>query len=87
MELTAELLSISERSRNGPVPGQDVQESLGWHQEGRLVRGKSRPSPLGGILKGIAKKALPFVGSALGCFHSHSGCRYGAWGSVGHGGE
>jgi hypothetical protein len=60
MELAAELLAVSSE--------QELDQFLGNFFK-RAWRGiKKIGRPLGGILKGIAKKALPFVGGALGSF-------------------
>jgi len=60
MELAAELLEVSSEA--------EIDQFLGkiFKKVGRFVRHVARP--LGGVLKGIAKKALPFVGGALGSF-------------------
>jgi hypothetical protein len=60
MELAAELLAVSNE--------QELDQFLGkiFKKIGKGIRKIARP--LGGILKGVAKKALPFVGGALGSF-------------------
>lgn len=61
MELAAELLGVSSE--------QELDQFLGkfFKRIGSGIK-KVASGPLGGILKGLAKKALPFVGSALGSF-------------------
>ena len=60
MELAAELLAVSSE--------QELDQFLGkiFKKIGKGI--KKIAKPLGGMLKGIAKKALPFVGGALGSF-------------------
>lgn len=60
MELAAELLAVSSE--------QELDQFLGkvFKKIGRGIRKIARP--LGGMLKRVAKKALPFVGGALGSF-------------------
>lgn len=60
MELAMELLEISSEA--------ELDQFLGnvFKKIGRGIKKIARP--LGGILKGVAKKALPFVGGALGSF-------------------
>ncbi len=60
MELAMELLEISSEA--------ELDQFLGnvFKKIGRGI--KKVAGPLGGILKGVAKKALPFVGGALGSF-------------------
>jgi hypothetical protein len=60
MELAAELLAVASE--------QELDQFLGkiFKKIGKGIRKIARP--LGGILKGVAKKALPFVGGALGSF-------------------
>ena len=61
MELAAELLAVSSE--------EELDQFLGKLFKGARGEGiKKVARPLGGILKGIAKKALPFVGGALGSF-------------------
>ncbi len=68
MELAAELLSISSEEELDQFLGKLFKGAVrGIKKVGSAV-GKVARGPLGGILKGIAKKALPFVGSALGSF-------------------
>lgn len=60
LELAAELLEVSDEA--------ELDQFLG-----KLFRGAGKKlskiaGPLGGILKGVAKTALPFVGGALGSF-------------------
>lgn len=60
MELALELLEVTNEAEMDYFLG-NVFKKIG--------RGiKKIAKPLGGILKGIAKKALPFVGGALGSF-------------------
>jgi hypothetical protein len=55
-ELAMELLSVSSE--------EELDQFLG-----KLIKGVGKiAGPLGGALKGLAKKALPFVGGALGSF-------------------
>ena len=60
MELALELLSVTNEA--------ELEQFLGgvFKSIGRGL--KKIAKPLGGVLKGIAKKALPFVGGALGSF-------------------
>jgi hypothetical protein len=67
MELTAELLSISNEAEMDQFLGKLFKRAWGGIKKVGSFVGKIA-RPLGGILKGIAKKALPFVGSALGSF-------------------
>ena len=60
MELAAELLSVSSEEELDQFLGKFFKRA--WRGIKKVAR------PLGGILKGIAKKALPFVGGALGSF-------------------
>ena len=60
MELAAELLAVSSE--------EELDQFLGKFLKGAWKGIKKIARPLGGILKGIAKKALPFVGGALGSF-------------------
>jgi hypothetical protein len=60
MELAAELLAVSSE--------EELDQFLGKFLKGAWRKIKKVARPLGGILKGIAKKALPFVGGALGSF-------------------
>src|SRR5205809_1316626 len=61
MEYAAELLSIQSEEELDQFLGNLIK---------RAGRGLSKIArgPLGGLLKGLAKKALPFVGGALGSF-------------------
>lgn len=61
MELAAELLAVSSE--------QELDQFIGkfFKKVGAGIK-KVAASPLGGMLKGLAKKALPFVGGALGSF-------------------
>ena len=60
-ELATELLAVSSEA--------ELEQFLGnlFKKVGSVV-GKVARGPIGGILKGLAKKALPFVGGALGSF-------------------
>ena len=60
MELAAELLAVSSEEELDQFLGKFFKRA--WRGIKKVAR------PLGGILKGIAKKALPFVGGALGSF-------------------
>ena len=60
MELAAELLAVSSEEELDQFLGKLFKRA--WRGIKKVAR------PLGGILKGIAKKALPFVGGALGSF-------------------
>jgi hypothetical protein len=63
MEYAAELLSIQSEEELDQFLGKLIKRAgRGLGQIGRVFR------PLGGVLKGLAKKALPFVGGALGSF-------------------
>jgi hypothetical protein len=67
MELAAELLAVSSEEELDQFLGKLFKGAWrGLKKVGRFVGKIARP--LGGILKGIAKKALPFVGGALGSF-------------------
>ena len=67
MELAAELLSVSSEEELDQFLGKLFKGAWkGIKKVGRFVGKVARP--LGGILKGIAKTALPFVGGALGSF-------------------
>ena len=59
MELAAELLGVTSEA--------ELDHFLGkiFKKVGGFVK-KVASGPLGGILKSVAKKALPFVGGALG---------------------
>ena len=61
MEFAAELLSIQSEEELDQFLGKLIKRAgRGLRKIGRVFR------PLGGVLKGLAKKALPFVGGALG---------------------
>ena len=60
MELAAELLAIGSEEELDQFLGKFFKSA--WRGIKKIAR------PLGRILKGIAKKALPFVGGALGSF-------------------
>ena len=63
MEYAAELLSIQSEEELDQFLGKLIKRAgRGLRKIGRVFR------PLGGLLKGLAKKALPFVGGALGSF-------------------
>jgi uncharacterized protein (DUF697 family) len=61
MEYAAELLSVQSEEELDQFLGKLIKRAgRGLRKIGRVFR------PLGGVLKGLAKKALPFVGGALG---------------------
>jgi len=60
MELAMELLGVQSE--------EELEQFLGKMFKSVWSGIKKVAKPLGGILKGIAKKALPFVGGALGSF-------------------
>jgi hypothetical protein len=63
MEYAAELLSIQSEEELDQFLGKLIKRAgRGLRKIGQVFR------PLGGVLKGLAKKALPFVGGALGSF-------------------
>lgn len=65
LELAMELLSVaSEEELDQFLGGLFKKAWSGIKKVGKAVGKIARP--LGGVLKGIAKKALPFVGGALG---------------------
>jgi hypothetical protein len=67
LALVAELLSITNEAELDQFLGKLVRGAWrGIKKVGRFV-GKIA-KPLGGVLKGVAKAALPFVGGALGSF-------------------
>jgi hypothetical protein len=67
MDLATELLSISNEAELDQFIGKLVKGAFrGLRKVGSAVGRIAKP--LGGILKGVAKKALPFVGGALGSF-------------------
>jgi len=61
MELATELLSITNESELDQFLGKLFKKAVGGIK--KLASG-----PLGGMLKGIAKKVLPIAGGALGSF-------------------
>jgi uncharacterized protein (DUF697 family) len=61
MELATELLGVSSEAELDQFVGKLFKKAWGGIK-------KVAASPLGGMIKGLAKKALPFVGSALGSF-------------------
>jgi uncharacterized protein (DUF697 family) len=67
MELAAELLEVTDEAELDQFLGNLFKKAWkGLRKVGSFVGRVARP--LGGILKGVAKKALPFVGGALGSF-------------------
>jgi uncharacterized protein (DUF697 family) len=67
LELAAELLSVASEAEMDLFLGKLVRGAWkGLKKVGSFV-GKIA-KPLGGVLKAVAKKALPFVGGALGSF-------------------
>jgi hypothetical protein len=67
MELATELLSVSSEEELDQFLGKLFKGVWkGIRKFGKFVGKVARP--LGGLLKGIAKKALPFLGGALGSF-------------------
>ncbi len=67
IELAAELLSISSEEELDQFLGKLIKGAWkGIKKAGKFV-GKIA-KPLGGVLKGVAKAALPLVGGALGSF-------------------
>jgi hypothetical protein len=67
MELAAELLEISDEAELDQFLGKLLKKAWrGVKKVGSFVGKAVRP--LGGMLKGLAKKALPIVGGALGSF-------------------
>jgi hypothetical protein len=67
MELATELLNISSEAELDQFLGKLFKGAWkGIKKVGKFVGKVARP--LGGVLKGIAKQALPFVGGALGSF-------------------
>jgi hypothetical protein len=67
MELAAELLTVSSEAELDQFLGKLLKGAWrGIKKVGSVVGKVARP--LGGILKGVAKTALPFVGGALGSF-------------------
>jgi uncharacterized protein (DUF697 family) len=67
IELTAELLSVSSEEELDQFLGKLVRGAWKGIKKVGSVVGKIA-KPLGGVLKAVAKKALPFVGGALGSF-------------------
>lgn len=68
VELAMELLSISNEEEWEQFLGKLFRGiGRGLKKFGRFV-GRRILKPLGGALKGLAKKALPFIGGALGSF-------------------
>ncbi|WP_338846013.1 hypothetical protein V8J88_19955 [Massilia sp. W12] len=65
MELAMELLSVSSEAELNHFLGNLFKKVWGGIKKVGSVVGKF-VKPLGGVLKGLAKKALPFVGGALG---------------------
>lgn len=59
MELATELLAVSNEAELEQFLGSLIKKVGG-------AVGKFAKGPIGGMLKGLAKKALPFVGGALG---------------------
>jgi hypothetical protein len=67
MDLAAELLAVSDEAELDQFLGKLIKGAWrGIRKVGSVVGRIARP--LGGVLKGLAKKALPFVGGALGSF-------------------
>lgn len=67
MELAMELLSVASEEELEQFLGKVFKKiARGVKKVGSFVGKVAKP--LGGVLKGIAKKALPFVGGALGSF-------------------
>lgn len=65
LELTMELLSVSNEAELDQFIGSVFKGALkGLKRVGSAIGKVAKP--LGGVLKGIAKTALPFVGGALG---------------------
>jgi uncharacterized protein (DUF697 family) len=60
VELATDLLTVSSEAELDQFLGNLLKKA--WKGIGKIAR------PLGGALKGIAQKALPFVGGALGSF-------------------
>lgn len=67
MELALELLSVSNEAELDQFLGKLFKGAWRGIKKVGSVLGKVA-RPLGGILKGVAKTALPFVGGALGSF-------------------
>lgn len=67
VDLAMELLSVSSEEELDQFLGKMFKSAWkGIKKVGSVVGKIARP--LGGVLKGLAKKALPFVGGALGSF-------------------
>lgn len=67
IELALELLSVSSEAELDQFLGKVFKSAWkGIKKVGSVVGKVARP--LGGVLKAVAKKALPFVGGALGSF-------------------
>ena len=64
MELAADLLEVTDEAELDQFLGKLLKKA--GRAVGKFARGPLRA--VGGVLKGIAKKALPFVGGALGSF-------------------
>ena len=67
LELAAELLSVASEEELDLFLGKLVRGAWKGIKRVGSVVGKIA-KPLGGVLKGVAKAALPFVGGALGSF-------------------
>ena len=68
MELAMELLSVSNEEEMEQFLGKLARGiGRGLKKAGRFIGRKVLPN-IGGVLKGLAKTALPFVGGALGSF-------------------
>lgn len=65
MELAAELLSVSSEQELDQFLGNLIKKVGGF--AGRVIRSPQFRA-LGGILKGVAKKALPLAGRAIGTY-------------------
>lgn len=67
VDLAMELLSVSSEEELDQFLGKMFKSAWKGIKKVGSVVGKIA-KPLGGVLKGLAKKALPFVGGALGSF-------------------
>ena len=67
MDLALELLTVSSEAELDQFLGKLVKGAWKGIKKVGSVVGKIA-KPLGGVLKAVAKKALPFVGGALGSF-------------------
>lgn len=67
MELAAELLSVASEAELDQFLGKLVKKAWGGIKKAGKFVGRIA-KPLGGVLRGVAKAALPFVGGALGSF-------------------